>query len=509
MVAAKRVMKNTLFLYIKMGISVFSSLYTTRLILNALGEKDFGLFTLIAGLISMLLFLNSAMSVSSQRFMSFAKGKNDLLEEKYVFNISIILHLMIAASLVLLLELVGPFLFDSLLKIDLDKIEIAKIIYQFMIVSTVFTVLSVPYDAVINANEDMFFVAILGIFESLIKLVIAIYITQITNDRLITYGYLIAIISGILLIVKFFYTRIQYEEVKINFLKYFHKKLFKKMLSFASYTLIGISTQMITTYGQGIVLNMFFGTIVNAAQGIVSQVSGQLNVFAMTMLKALNPMITKSEGSGNRKLMIDASFIGMKMSFYLVSLFYIPVLFEMPTIFRYWLVNIPEYTISFGILLLIRNLIEQLYVTLYTSILSVGNIKNFQVGNAVLNLMPLPIAYYFFQLGYPPQTIYIIFIFYTIFQASIYIYYARKECEMSLSDYFYRVVFKSLLPFSIIVMIVWIPHSIITDDLFRVITVLIVNFLSFSFIIWKFGLSSLEKEFVQEIIKKIINKVKR
>jgi len=488
---ANRVVKNTMFLYMKMGITIFSSLYTTRLILKALGSNDFGIFTLVAGLISMLMFFNGAMSTSSQRFMSYAKGKNDLLEEKSVFNISFALHILIAFIIVGLLELAGPFLFDHMLKIDADRVETAKSLYQFMILSTIFSVISVPYDAVINA----------------FKLAIAFYIVSAMGDKLYIYGYLIAFLAFLLFLIKAFYSYKKYEEVNINFKDYFDKRLFRKMFHFASYTLLGISTQMITSYGSGLVLNMFFGTVVNAAQGIVAQVSGQLNAFAFTMLKALNPMITKSEGAGNRKLMLEASFVGSRLAFYLLILFYIPVMLEMSTIFNYWLVDVPKYTIIFGELMLIRNLIEQLYLTLYTSILSVGNIKAFQLYNSILNIAPLPIAYVLFKMDFPPETIYVVFIFYSLNQGAIYIYFAKQECGMSIVLYFKEVVLKSLLPFVIIFMIVMIPHIFINNNLIRLLSVIVTNFIAFSFVIWTIGLKPIEKEFIKNIFIKIKRKI--
>ena len=505
---ANRVVKNTMFLYMKMGITIFSSLYATRLVLKALGSNDFGIFTLVAGLISMLMFFNGAMSVSSQRFMSFAKGKNDLVEEKSVFNISLALHILIAFLVVGLLELVGPFLFDHILKIDIDRVETAKSLYQFMILSTIFSVVSVPYDAVINANEDMLFVSLLGIFESFVKLGIAFYIVSAMGDKLYIYGYLMAFLAFLLFLTKMFYSYKKYAEVNINFKDYFDQRLFRKMFHFASYTLLGISTQMITSYGSGLVLNMFFGTVVNAAQGIVAQVSGQLNAFAFTMLKALNPMITKSEGAGNRKLMLEASFIGSRMAFYLLILFYIPVMFEMQTIFNYWLVDVPKYTVIFGELLLVRNLIEQLYLTLNTAILSVGNIKAFQVYNSILNMAPLPIAYLLFKMDFPPETIYMNFILYALVQGAIYIYFAKKECGMSIKVYFKEVVIKSLTVLGLISFFVLIPHLMIDDSFYRLVGVIVVNFIAFLGVVWFVGLSNTEQKFIMQMINRMRKRMK-
>lgn len=183
-------------------------------------------------------------------------------------------------------------------------------------VSTFFTVLSVPYDAVINAHENMSLVAVLGIAESILKLVIALYISTATGDKLIIYGLLMALLSILMMVVRQIYCHLKYDEVIISIQKYFDKPLFKEMTSFASWSLLGCSSSMIGTYGNGIVLNVFFGSTINAAQGIANQISGQLGAFASTMLKALNPLIAKSEGSGNRDFMLNAAMVGSKISFF-------------------------------------------------------------------------------------------------------------------------------------------------------------------------------------------------
>lgn len=508
MEAANRVFNNTIFLYIKMIVTVFASLYSTRLVLEALGTSDFGIFNLVLGLISMLLFFNAAMTQSSQRFMSFAKGKGDIDEETHIFNISTFLHFIIAIFLVAVLYFIEPILFDNVLKIETDRIEAAKMIYRFMIISTFFVIISVPYDAVINAHENMLFVAVLGIFESLLKLAAAVYITYYSfYEKLITYGKLIVFITIILMMVKAIYSHIKYEEVRINFRKYLDKFLLKKMSSFAGYTFLGTATQMITNYGQGILLNLFFGTIVNAAQGIATQLSGQLATFAMTMLKALNPMMTKSEGSGNRELMLKASFTGARISFFLLTLFYIPVLIEMETILGIWLIEIPPYSVIFLKLLLIRNLIEQLYLTLGTAIISVGNIKSFQIYKSLLNLLPLPIGYVLFDKGAEAWAIYVIFIFYAIIQGVLNVYYAKRMCDMSIKEYLINVVFKSLLCFFIVFCISLLPYYFVENHIIRFMSVLVTSFIAFVFITWILGLNTYEKEFIKLKMNVIVEKI--
>jgi len=163
---AKRVAVNTGFLYVRLGITMFVSLYSTRLILAALGVKDFGLFNLVAGAVTMLTFLNNGMAVASQRFMSYARGEGNVDKQKNIFNVSVLLHIIIGAIVVLILEGAGYALFNGILKIDPERVQVAKLIYQFMLVSTFFTIVSVPYDAVINARENMFLIAVVGIIQA-------------------------------------------------------------------------------------------------------------------------------------------------------------------------------------------------------------------------------------------------------------------------------------------------------------------------------------------------------
>lgn len=506
MKAANRVAKNTMVLYAKMFITVIPSLYTTRIVLEALGVKDFGILSLVLGILSMLNFFNAALSTSTLRFMSFAKGKNDFNEEVSVFNISLSLHLALGILLSISFIILIPFFIDNVLTIDADRVSAAKTIFNYLVIGMFITVVSVPYDALINAHEDMYIFAYAGIIEAFLKLFAAMFIASYMGDRLEVYGLLSAIITGLIFIIKFIVSHKKYSEAVLGILKYYDKKLLNSMLSFSSYNLLAISFQMIAFYGQGVLLNMFFGTTVNAAQAIVNQMSGQLTAFANTMQKALNPMIIKSEGAGNRERMLEASFAGNKISFFMLMFFYIPVLLEMKTILDFWLVSIPEFTIIFATLYFIRNLIDQTYQTLGPAIFSVGNIKRFQIFNSFLSLLPLPVAYLLFKNGSPASSIYVIFIVYSFVQGAIYVYFAKKECSMSIRLYFKKVIVKSVIPFLITYAVVFVPHSFIKDDLERLIVVVIVNTVVFVLSVWFVGLHNEEKKFVMVAIDKLKQK---
>ncbi|NGY37397.1 hypothetical protein FQU23_007695 [Flavobacterium sp. XN-5] len=508
MQAAHRVAKNTGILYVRMAITVFISLYSTRLILAALGVSDFGLFNVVGGVIAMLGFLNSSMAAATQRFMSFAQGAGDLEKVKRIFNMSTLLHAVIALLMVLVLEIAGYFFLNGILNIAAERVEVAKIIFHFMVASTFFTVLSVPYEAVITSHENMLLYAILGIVEAILKLGIALYITYSAYDHLVAYGFLMAALSIFLLVLRRIYCHRYYAECVLQFRRYYDKPLLKEIRNFAGWSLLGAASSMIAGYGQAIVLNIFFGTKINAAQGIAGQISGQLGVFALTLSKALNPLIDKSEGSGDRNKMIKATLTGSKISFFLLSFLYIPFLIEMPKLLNLWLVNVPEFAILFCRLLLVRNLIEQFYIPLNSAITAVGNIKSYQKYNAFLNLLPIVVAYILFSLEFPPFSIYIIFIAFSLVQFINVLHHSKINFNLSYSLFFNQIVLKCGSAFILSLLIGAMPLLFLEDTIIRLFIVISLGTLAYLILIWKVGLSIDEQKMVISLKDLIVTKIR-
>ncbi|MFI1772470.1 MATE family efflux transporter [Thalassobellus citreus] len=506
---AKRVAKNTGILYVQMAITVTMSLYATRLILAALGAEDFGVFNVVGGAIAMLTFLNSAMTTASQRFMSFAQGQGDFKKQKTIFNVSTLLHFCIATILVVLLELVSGFLFDGILKISPDRIEVAKTIYQFLIFSTFFTLISVPYDAVINAHENMLLVAILRIIEVVLKLGIAILIGFLSIDRLYIYGLLMAILTVSLFFIRVIYCHKNYEEVTIGVKKYYNKTTFKEMTSFAGWSLLSSSASMLTMQGMTILINSFFGVIVNAAQGIALQITGQIMAFSNTMLKALNPLIVKSEGENNREKMLKASMTGNKLSFLLLAFFSIPAIIEMPYILSLWLKDVPEFAIIFCRLNLFRSTLTQLTVTFPTAIGATGKIKESQLIESIIWILLLPVSYIMFKNGARPETIYINLIFMVIALSFSRIYFAHRVCGMSIKSYINRVVLRGAGVFLFTATLSFLPLLIFSEGFLRLISVLVISSVSFILSVVVIGLESTEKTLVLALWKGLLLKIRK
>lgn len=506
---ANRVIKNTGFLYAKMGITMFISLYTTRLILNSLGASDFGIFNIVGGAIAMLGFLNASMASATQRFMSYSEGEGDKEKQKSIFNVSLILHLDISIAVGIALLIAGNFFFNGVLNIPEDRVSAAQVVYGSLIVSTMFTVMTVPYDAAMNAHENMKYYAIVGILESFLKLAVAFACVYTTYDKLIVYGALMACIPLITLTIMRIYCHKHYEECKIAPRKYWDKKLMKEMTSFAGWNLLGNATTIVSNYGTGILLNHFFGTIANAAQGIANQVSGQLGALGTSMKKAINPIIAKSAGAHEENLMIKSSITGTKTTFFIVTIFFIPIMTDADFILKLWLKSVPQYTYTFCFLLLFTNILQNLTLFIPQAINAVGKIKKYTLYTTLINISILPFSYIFFCLNKPPFYIYIIMAFTTIGKSILDLYFGQKLCGINSIKFIKEVILKLLLCVLLSFILSYLIKSCFTPSLFRFCTISIASITTYIFCFYFIALDNLEKEFLKNLISSLKNKLNK
>jgi Na+-driven multidrug efflux pump len=504
--ASHRVVVNTGILYAKMGITMFISLYTTRLILNSLGASDFGIFNIVGGAIAMLRFLNVAMASATQRFMSYAEGEGNKDKQKNIFNISIILHFGIAILLGIVLLIAGYFFFNGILNIPAERMYAARMVYYFMVVSTMFTVMTVPYDAVLNAHENMLYYAIVGIIESVLKLTVALIVVYTMSDKLIVYGALMAGISLLVMIIMRVYCHRKYEECVFKPRKYYDKVLMKEMSGFAGWNFVGTSSSMIVNYGYNIIVNHFFGTILNASIGIVGQLNGQLMAFSNSMIKAVNPVIVKKEGSGNRKNMFQTVFTACKLSFSLYALLVIPFYVESSYILRLWLKNVPPYAEIFLKILLIQMFIEQISISLGTALSAVGKIKQYNIISATIMLLSMIIVFLFFKTGFPPYTLYLVSLCSALLIMLLKVVFCKKYGRMSIKSYFTQVVLRCFgVTFLVFIAAISIYTSI-SESFIRLIMVMGISFLTFGILFYYFILSSEERKLSHQILMNLINK---
>lgn len=500
---SKLIVRNTGILYAKTFITMGISLVSTRLILSTLGATDFGIFSLVGGIIAMLTFLNSSMAQVTQRFLNYNLGKGNQRRLSQIFNASVVLHLAIGFLVVIIIELFGLWAFDFMLKIPMDRLFAAKMVFHFIVISTFFSIISVPYDAIINAHEHMLFDSVVGIFQSLGILSIALSLPYaLASDKLIQYGFLMALLTLILLIVRRVYCRINYAESKINFKMYYKKSTVHEMIRYAKFTFLTAISSMVGFYGIPIIINSFFGAKLNASYGIAGQINGQISVFSATMMKALNPQITKSEGSANRERMLKLTMIGSKMGFILLGIFAIPFILEAPFVLKIWLKNPPEYAVNFCRMALIVSMISQLSMPFASAINAVGNIKAISIFSSVVFIAVLPAIYIVYCLNTNPSSFYAVLILSELILLLMRINFAKKIAQLKTGDILSNV-FKPVLKILFFVLLFTVPIPFLFEEGFvRLGATCLVSTTMFCTITFFYGLSMEEKNNVTQLLAK-------
>ncbi len=504
--SSKRVMFNSIVLYIKIIITILISLVSVPMILHALGKSDYGLYNLVAGIIAMLAFLNASMSITTQRYISVAIGEGDNNRVNNIYNVALILHLAIGIIIVLLFEVCYLFLFNGFLNIEPDRIHAAKVIYQFIVVTTFFTITSVPYGSVMNAKENMLAFSIIAIIESLLRLGLAFYLGYCPFDRLIVYGAGMALISFMSRVFNQVYVRIKYKEFKIDYKKYYSKDTMMSMLGFAGWNTLGAVAMIGRNQGVAVIFNLFCGTVANAAYGIANQIIGVLSYFSSTFQKALNPQLMQSEGMHDRSRLIRISMISSKYSVWVVSLFAIPLIMEMPYILELWLKDVPEYTLRLSQLVLVMSIVYQHSVGLMSAIQAVGEVKNYFILMSVLILLNLPICYFILKFGMPLYYCIVVFIVIEFISLIVRLYMAHKLVGLDISEFIKKVVMPNTLCIITGAAIAIPLHYIMNESFLRLTLVSFAYLVGYLLVAWFKVFDNEIKHTVTSFVFKVVNR---
>lgn len=446
MKASSRIVYNTFVLYTKLFLSILIGLYTTRLVLNALGQTDYGIYALVAGIVGMLSFLQASMSQASVRFIAHSMGTGDLKLMNKVYNTTILIHYIFGLILIILLEILGYFMFEYWLNIPADRLPDAKWVFQFMIVTAFISIISVPFDAIISSKENFLALSIIDVFGILLTLGIAVFITLHKQNQLFLYGALMMGQQFIVRVLKQIYSRLKYKEYKVNLFQKPDNKIVKDILSFSGWNLVSAGGVIVSNQMKGIFLNMFFGVALNAADGIAKALSGKMNSLVINMSNAFGPQIVKSEGSGNRGHMLTLTYINARLGILVFGMLSVPLLIEMPIILKIWLKEVPEYATIFVRLLIIDLLIRRLSDTLPGALKAIGRIKEINVAVGIITLASIPVSYLLFWLNFPPYAIYLISIGVSFLLGINRLYYSNKIAKIDVFNYLKTVVLKSIVP---------------------------------------------------------------
>lgn len=405
--------KNTLFLYLRLAIVMAVNLYSTRVVLEVLGVSDYGTYNIVCGFVSMFGVLNTSMSNGIQRFYNYELGKGGESALLRVFNTSIIIQIVLAFIIVVILETVGLWYLNYQMEIPSDRMVAANYIYQFSVISMAFVILQVPYGAAILAHEKMDFYAIVCILDVFIKLIVVIIIPYIPNDSLIMYGLLLSLVAVLNFICNYAYCKHKFTYLK--FQNYFDKPLFKTMFTFSGWNLFGTFAYMMKGQGVNVLLNAFWGTIVNAANGIATQISSVIQSFALNLTLAFKPQLTQSYAQGDYQRTESLMFSMSKLSFTLVSIIAIPIMVDLDFILSLWLgENVPDHTILFTRLVIITMLVSVLNTPITQVIHATGKMRRYQLTTSIIICSTLPISWIFLKLGFAPESVFYVGIVVTI-----------------------------------------------------------------------------------------------
>lgn len=464
------------------------TLVSVPLILKAMGASDYGLYNLIAGVVGMLTFLNNSLTVSSQRYMSVSMGSGDNNRINLVYNTSFYLHLLLGIVVVLLLE-AGSF-FIGLLNIEPDRLWCAKIIYQFLILTLFLRIVSVPFDALINAYEDMIAFAAIELLDSLLLLVVAISIKYIPYDKLIYYGLSVCLVALINILLKWIWCRLKYKKYRINIIAYKKKLLTKEMSSFAGWNLFGGLAMIGRNQGVAVIINLFLGTVANAAYGIANQINGALSSFSGTFQRAINPQLMKSEGMNNRDRLLRISNITAKYSVLALGFLAIPLIIVMPEVLQIWLKDdIPANTMELSRCVLIMTIIYQYSQGIMSAIQAAGDIKRYQITMGIIILFNLPLSYFVLSIGLPVYYVTIGFIVLEFVSLIVRVKMSKALIQMPVKDFVTNVIKPTTFIMSISLIFGLLARFFCSAVWDSVIVTSIVSGGIFLFLLWRFDLN--------------------
>ncbi len=493
----KRIFKNTVFLYLRMFIVMFVGLFTSRVILQTLGIDDYGIYNIVGGIVVLFSFINNALRNATQRYISYELGKKKNSDWKKVLHVSVTCHIIIAVFIVILAETMGLWFLESKLNIPADRMDAARVVYQFTILTFVIHIFQVPYNAAIISHEKMSFYAYVSIIESILKLLVAYAIVVSTSDKLIVYAAALTLVSFIVLLSYIYYCRSKLDSERYMF--DMEKGVFKGLMSFSGYSMFNGAASLFSQQGCNIFINMFNGVAANAAFGVASQASSIIYSFVSNFQSAFQPQIVKLYASDEEASLKTLLNRASNISYYLLLIIAVPFCLEADYVLHLWLGIVPEYTAIFCVLLLLFYLIEAISAPLWMLIYATGRIKFYTIWSAILVILNLPVSWVLLKLGYPIYIVFVIRVIINVIIAIARLFHLRVLEKFDVDSYMKQVILPTFLTTVLIVGICLIVKNFCTSihPLLSIVNAIFVSGVT----IWIIGLKKTERLFIINYIK--------
>ena len=503
----KRIAKNSLFMSIRMVIVLLISLYTTRVILKVLGVEDYGIYNVVCGFVSMFAMLNTSMSNGIQRFYNFEYGKNGVEGANRVYCLAFFIQLIIALIVVVLVESIGLWYLHTKMVIPADRLFAAEWIFQFSILSFVFVILQAPYNAAIMAHERLDFFAFLGVLDAILKLGMVLILPYFSIDQLILYGILTTCISILNFILSYIYCKKQFKEIRLR--RLFDKQMFRSMLSFSGWNLFGSFNSVMQEQGINLVINYFFGPIVNAARGVANQINAGIESFVANITVPVRPQIVQSYAKGNTERMMRLMFSISKLSCCFLLMMAIPVSLEINYVLHLWLGdNIPDYAAPFTIIILYSSLVSNLNSATSNVVHATGEMKHYQLWGTLIKISCVPLSFIILKYYPNPNFALIVMMVCRLLGHVVGLFIVRTLVEFSLQDYLIKVVVPISLVFLLSYSISYFPHNLLDEGLLRLIVVTSLSIISVLLVLYYIALDKGEKLLVHNIVDSMLVKLK-
>jgi O-antigen/teichoic acid export membrane protein len=434
----KRIAKNTLVLYVRMLFLMGIGLYTSRVILYALGVEDFGVYNVVGGFVALFAVLSKSMSSAATRFLNFEMGRGHQEKLKNVFSTILIIHVALVVIIAFLLELIGVWFVNNKMVIPEDRLYAANWVFQLSLLTFCLNLIIVPYNAAIIAHEKMSAFAYISVFEGVGKLLIAYLVMVSPMDKLILYAILMFLIQFVVRTMYQIYCKRHFSECVFHFV--IDKPLLKEIFGYATWNMIGTSSAILRNQGGNVLINVFCGPVVNAARAVANQVLHAVDGFVNNFVIALKPQITKSYASGEWDYMMSLIYQGSRLSYYMLLFLSLPILVNTDYLLHLWLKEVPDHSVPFVQLTLMFSMAESISHPLVTAQLATGKIRNYQLVVGGLQMMNLPVSYILLRLGGAPETILFVAIFFSLCCLAARLYMLRSMINLNATHFLYKVI---------------------------------------------------------------------
>lgn len=496
--SSTRVLVNTIVQYVRSVVTILILLYTSRLVLLALGIEDFGIYSLIAGVVSLLAFIKDSLASTVQRYLSFYQGTGDLMKQTDILSNSFFIQLFISVFLVVILWYLEEPILQHFLNISPDRLEAAKGVYYCMLFMLFFTMQSAPYFALLIAHENIVYTSFVQVIDVLLKLFISFSLSSVSWDKLLHYACLMSLVPLFDYVCYSIYCKRKYEELKGTSILHVKRDVFKEMFSFTGWNIYSVGCIVGRSQGVSLLLNRFMGVTLNAAYGIAQQVTGQITFLSSSLLNAIQPQIVKAEGEGNRDKMFRLSEMASKFSFFLVGFVTIPSLFYMDRILSLWLGNIPDYAVMCCCYVLFAAWMDQLTIGLGIANKALGKIQTYSIVVNTIKILTVPFAYLCLQNGLSVDSVFACFVVFEIVCALARVILLKYQGGLSISRFCKNVFFYEIFPIVVLVGVSWACVRYVINDTYFLLTYFVVG-VFFSLSIYCVGLTRSEKESLKSL----------